>query len=82
MLLVGPRPIFPEQAQIYEQYVMNLLTILPGITGLRQINNRPNISYEERARLDLYYVRNWSIWFDIQLIFQTVAAVLKGRAVD
>lgn len=82
MSLVGPRPIFPEQAPIYEHYVMNLLTILPGITGLRQISNRSNLSYEERVRLDMYYVRNWSIWLDLQLIFQTVVAVFKGRDAD
>jgi len=82
MSLVGPRPMFPEQAAIYEQYVMNLLTILPGMTGLRQISNRPNLSYEERVRLDMYYVRNWSIWLDLQLIFQTAVAVFKGRDVD
>lgn len=82
MSLVGPRPIFPEQAAIYEQYVMNLLTILPGITGLRQISNRSNLSYEERVRLDMYYVRNWSIWLDLQLIIQTVIEVLKGRESD
>ncbi len=83
MSLVGPRPIFPEQAPMYKQYVMNVLTILPGITGLRQINNsRSDISYEERVRLDLYYVRNWSIWLDLQLIFQTVIAVLQARDAD
>ena len=79
MSLVGPRMISPEEATMYKQFVMNLLTVLPGITGLWQVSGRSDISYEERVRLDMYYVRNWSIWLDLQLIFQTIPAVLKAR---
>jgi exopolysaccharide biosynthesis polyprenyl glycosylphosphotransferase len=79
MAMVGPRMISPEEAPMYKQFVMNLLTVLPGITGLWQVSGRSDISYEERVRLDMVYVRNWSIWLDLQLIFQTIPAVLKAR---
>ena len=79
MSLVGPRMISPEEAPMYKQFDMNLLTVLPGITGLWQVSGRSDISYEERVRLDMYYVRNWSIWLDLQLLFQTIPAVIKGR---
>lgn len=79
MSLVGPRMISPEEVAMYKQFDMNLLTVLPGITGLWQVSGRSDISYEERVRLDMYYIRNWSIWLDLQLLFQTIPAVLKGR---
>jgi lipopolysaccharide/colanic/teichoic acid biosynthesis glycosyltransferase len=79
MSLVGPRMISPEEVSMYKQFDMNLLTVLPGITGLWQVSGRSDISYDERVRLDMYYVRNWSIWLDFQLLYQTIPAVLKGR---
>jgi len=79
MSLVGPRMISPEEAPMYKQFVMNLLTVLPGITGLWQVSGRSDISYEERVRLDMYYVRNWSLWLDFQLLFQTIPVVLKAK---
>jgi exopolysaccharide biosynthesis polyprenyl glycosylphosphotransferase len=79
MSLVGPRMISPEEATRYKQFVMNLLTVLPGITGLWQVSGRSDISYEERVRLDMYYVRNWSLWLDLQLLFQTIPAVLRAK---
>lgn len=79
MSLVGPRMISPEEVSMYKQFDMNLLTVLPGITGLWQVSGRSDITYDERVRLDMYYVRNWSIWLDLQLLYQTIPAVLKGR---
>jgi len=58
---------------------MNLLTVKPGLTGLWQIKGRSDVSYEERVRLDMYYIRNYSVWLDVQILFQTIPAVLKGR---
>ena len=78
MSLVGPRMISPEEVSMYKQFDMNLLTVLPGITGVWQVSGRSDISYEERVRLDMYYIRNWSIWLDLQLLYQTIPAVLKG----
>jgi len=79
MSLVGPRMISPEEVAMYKQFDMNLLTVHPGITGLWQVSGRSDISYDERVRLDMYYIRNWSLWIDLQLLFQTIPAVLKGR---
>ena len=79
MSMVGPRMISPEEMSMYQQFDMNLLTVLPGITGLWQVSGRSDISYHEPVRLDMYYVRNWSIWLDLQLLYQTIPAVLKSR---
>jgi exopolysaccharide biosynthesis polyprenyl glycosylphosphotransferase len=79
MSLVGPRIIAPLEMKMYGQWGMNLLTVPPGITGLWQVNGRSDISYSERVRLDMYYIRNWTIWLDLQLLLQTIPAVLKKR---
>ena len=79
MSLVGPRMISPEEVSMYKQFDMNLLTVLPGLTGLWQVSGRSDISYDERVRLDMYYIRNWSMWLDLQLLYQTIPAVLKSR---
>lgn len=79
MSLVGPRMISPEEVAMYKQFDMNLLTVLPGMTGVWQVSGRSDVSYEERVRLDMYYIRNWSIWLDLQILFQTIPAVIKRR---
>lgn len=79
MSLVGPRMITPVEISKYNQWDMNLLTVPPGITGLWQVSGRSDISYEDRVRLDMHYVRNWTIWLDLELLFQTIPAVIKGR---
>jgi len=79
MSLVGPRMITPEEIVKYRQWDTNLLTVRPGITGLWQVSGRSDISYEERVRLDMHYIRNWSIWLDLQLLLQTIPAVMKSR---
>lgn len=79
MSLVGPRMITAEEGPKYGKMKMNLLTVKPGLTGLWQIKGRSDVSYEERVRLDMYYIRNYSIWLDVQILFQTIPAVLKGR---
>jgi len=77
MSLVGPRIITAEEVEKYDRWDINLMTVRPGLTGLWQVSGRSNVSYSERVRLDMYYIRNWSIWADIQILFQTVPAVLK-----
>lgn len=79
MSLVGPRMISPAEMEKYNDWGLNLLTVLPGITGLWQVSGRSDISYDGRVQLDMYYIRNWTIWLDIQLLIQTVPAILKGR---
>jgi exopolysaccharide biosynthesis polyprenyl glycosylphosphotransferase len=79
MSLVGPRMIAPAEMKEYNDWGLNLLTVLPGITGLWQVSGRSDISYNERVQLDMYYIRNWNIWLDLQLLLQTIPAILKGR---
>lgn len=79
MSIVGPRMITPEELQKYNQWGMNLLTVKPGITGYWQVHGRSDVSYEERVRMDMYYIRNWTIWMDLQLLIQTAPAVLSKR---
>lgn len=79
MSLVGPRIITPAEVEKYEKWDINLMTVRPGITGLWQVSGRSDVTYEERVRLDMHYIRNWTIWLDIQLLFQTIPAVLRRR---
>jgi exopolysaccharide biosynthesis polyprenyl glycosylphosphotransferase len=79
MSWVGPRMISPAELEKYEQWYINLLTVRPGITGLWQVSGRSDVPYEERVRLDMHYIRNWSIWLDLQLLMRTIPAVLKRR---
>jgi len=80
MSLVGPRMITRPEAERYGQYKINLLTVKPGITGLWQVSGRSDLTYEERVRLDMHYIRHYSVWLDLQiLLVQTPVAVLSGR---
>jgi lipopolysaccharide/colanic/teichoic acid biosynthesis glycosyltransferase len=79
MSLIGPRMITQPEMEKYSRWGINLLTVRPGITGLWQVSGRSDVSYEERVRMDMYYIRNWSIWLDIQLLIQTFPAVIKRR---
>jgi exopolysaccharide biosynthesis polyprenyl glycosylphosphotransferase len=80
MGLVGPRMISPEEVKKYGRHRLDLLTVKPGITGLWQVSGRSNLSYEERVSLDMYYIRNHSMWLDLQILFvQTFPAVVFGR---
>lgn len=79
MSLVGPRMIHPEEVKIYGRNRFNLFAVKPGITGLWQVTGRSDISYEDRIRLDMYYVRNYSLWLDMHILFMTAGAVISGR---
>jgi lipopolysaccharide/colanic/teichoic acid biosynthesis glycosyltransferase len=79
MSLVGPRMISPAELEKYGKWGMNLLTIPPGITGLWQVSGRADLSYEERVQLDMSYIRNYTIWLDLQILWRTIPAVLQCR---
>jgi exopolysaccharide biosynthesis polyprenyl glycosylphosphotransferase len=79
MSLVGPRMICPEELEKYNQWDINLLTVKPGLTGLWQVRGRSDVSYEERVRFDMFYIRNWTIWMDLQIILQTIPSVIFRR---
>jgi len=79
MSLVGPRPPLPVEASRYSDDVYRRLVVKPGMTGLWQINGRSDLSREDAVRLDLRYVENWSLALDLQILWKTCAAVVKGR---
>jgi lipopolysaccharide/colanic/teichoic acid biosynthesis glycosyltransferase len=80
MSLVGPRPHEPEEVLKYERWQKKLLAIKPGITGLAQISGRSDLKFEEEAKLDIYYIENWSLKLDWQIVFKTPWVVLTGRS--
>jgi exopolysaccharide biosynthesis polyprenyl glycosylphosphotransferase len=79
MSVVGPRIIVMDEIEFYNQWGINLLTVKPGLTGLWQVSGRSDLSYDERVRLDMHYIRNWSFWLDLQILWRTIPAVLKGE---
>lgn len=82
MSLVGPRPHLPEEVAKYENYHRKTLTIKPGITGLAQVSGRSDLLFEEEAKLDIYYIENWSLLLDISILFQTPLAVIRNRQAE
>jgi Undecaprenyl-phosphate galactose phosphotransferase WbaP len=79
MSLVGPRPIVKEEISRYGTRFGAYTRVPGGITGLWQISGRSDTSYEERVSLDAYYVRNWSVWLDLYILFRTVGTVLRRK---
>lgn len=79
MSLVGPRPVTEPELEKYGASKDYVLSVLPGISGLWQVNGRSETSYEERIYFDTYYIQNWSVWFDIWILIKTVLVVIKGK---
>jgi exopolysaccharide biosynthesis polyprenyl glycosylphosphotransferase len=79
--LVGPRAITSEELKFYKDKLPLLLSVKTGMSGLAQVSGRSNLDYQERARLDLYYVQNWSFWLDIIILFKTVRVVIRRTGV-
>lgn len=82
MSLVGPRPHEPEEVSRYEDWQRRLLTIKPGMTGLAQISGRSDLKFQDEARLDLYYIENWSTGLDIRILLRTPWVVLGAKSVS
>jgi exopolysaccharide biosynthesis polyprenyl glycosylphosphotransferase len=78
MSLVGPRPPLPREVELYEDDVRRRFVVKPGITGLWQVSGRADLPWEESVRLDLRYVENWSLAFDLAIMWRTVRAVVKS----
>jgi len=78
MSLVGPRPPLPREVAVYESDAVRRLRVRPGLTGLWQVSGRSDLSWEESLRLDLWYVDNWSLILDVQILVRTAKAVLRG----
>ncbi len=79
MSLVGPRPVTRGELTHYGDNVSYYKQVLPGITGLWQVSGRSEADYPTRVALDVWYVRNWSLWTDVVILLKTVGVVLKRR---
>lgn len=79
MAIIGPRPIVEAEKEYYGEAYEAMSMVKPGISGYWQISGRSDVSYERRVELDLFYVFNWSIWFDLYIMMMTVVEVLRCR---
>lgn len=79
MSLVGPRPIIEAELQRYGSEASYYLMVRPGMTGLWQVNGRSNLDYESRVYLDTWYVKNWSLWYDLVILIKTIRTVLSSK---
>ena len=77
MSLIGPRPIVDGEIEKYGENKEKFLSVKPGLTGYWAANGRSNITYEERMKMELYYVDNISFKLDIQIFFKTIISVIK-----
>ncbi len=79
MSLVGPRPVTVDELVRYGDDRFYYTMVKPGITGLWQVSGRNNLSYAQRVYFDVWYVKNWSVWLDIVILFKTIGVVLKKQ---
>ena len=79
MSLVGPRPPIPYEVEAYELWHRKRLDMKPGLTGLWQVSGRNRLPFEEMVRLDLYYIENWSLLLDLEIILRTGFVMLAGE---
>lgn len=82
MSLVGPRPLLMEYLERYTPEQARRHDVKPGITGWAQINGRNAISWEEKFKLDVWYVDNWSVWLDIKILARTVWKVIRRDGIS
>jgi lipopolysaccharide/colanic/teichoic acid biosynthesis glycosyltransferase len=80
MSLVGPRPSMDFEVEEYSDWHRKRLTVLPGITGLAQINGRSALAFDDIVRYDIRYIDNVSLWRDLQILLKTVPVVVRARA--
>lgn len=81
MSIVGPRPSLPYQADNYTERQHGRFKMRPGITGWAQVNGRNDLTWTEKIEFDLEYIENYSLWFDIKILFRTVAVVFKQEGI-
>lgn len=82
MSLVGPRPLLWDYLDRYSEDQARRHLVVPGVTGWAQINGRNAIEWEDKLRLDVWYVDNWSFWLDLVILFRTVGKVLRREDIS
>jgi exopolysaccharide biosynthesis polyprenyl glycosylphosphotransferase len=78
MSLIGPRPPLPTEVERYGFDMHRRFLVKPGLTGLWQVSGRSDLSWDDSVRIDVRYVENWSLTFDLMILWKTVGAVLRG----
>lgn len=79
MSLVGPRPERVASLQDYDEKIAKRLNMLPGMTGLAQVSGNIYLSLQDRYKLDVYYVRHFSLWLDIRILVRTIGVIINGE---
>jgi undecaprenyl phosphate N,N'-diacetylbacillosamine 1-phosphate transferase len=82
MSLIGPRPLLPKYLEHYNEEQNKRHNVLPGITGWAQVNGRNTISWEEKFKYDVYYVKNQSFSLDVSIIFKTIDKVINRKDIN
>ncbi len=82
MSLVGPRPLLVDYLARYSKEQARRHAVLPGLTGWAQVNGRNVLTWEEKFRLDIWYVDHWSFWLDIKILLMTVGIVLRREGIS
>jgi lipopolysaccharide/colanic/teichoic acid biosynthesis glycosyltransferase len=82
MSLIGPRPLLPEYLPLYSEEQRKRHLVKPGITGWAQVNGRNAISWEDKFKLDVYYVENLTFWLDVKIVFLTIKKVLVKEGIS
>ncbi len=81
MSLVGPRPLLPEYLPLYSPEENRRHEVRPGVTGWAQVNGRNSLSWQEKFKLDVWYVENRSLWLDIKILFLTIKKVIAREGI-
>lgn len=82
MSIVGPRPLLVEYLPRYTREQARRHDVLPGLTGWAQVNGRNALTWEEKFRLDVWYVDHWSLWLDLKILVMTVSKVLRREGIS
>ena len=77
MSLVGPRPHESEEVEKYKRGYKRLLNIKPGISGMAQVSGRSSLIFSEEAKLDIFYIENWSLFLDLIILIKTIKVIFK-----
>ena len=79
MSIVGPRPLFDDDTQLFNTKYMRRLNVLPGITGLLQINERNTSEFETWYKYDIEYIENWSLYLDFKIVLKTPFSLFRKK---
>jgi lipopolysaccharide/colanic/teichoic acid biosynthesis glycosyltransferase len=82
MSVVGPRPLLVQYLERYTPEQARRQHVLPGVTGWAQVNGRNALTWEDKFRLDVWYVDHWSFWLDVRIIFMTIWKTIRGEGIS